>query len=342
MTTGPVSPPSVTVVICAYTEIRWELLCAAVGSVQSQTLPPREIILSIDHNPTLFERCRNRWPAERRPPATGGAAVRVVQNCYRGRLGSARTTAAQLATGDYLAFLDDDAMAEPDWLARMIGHFEDPAVIAVGGAPHPVFATGRPRWFPREFDWVFGCVYVGLPVTTAPVLHLIGAAMAVRRQNLSAIGYFHSDNHDDMDMCHRLRDQFPGTKVVFDPDAIVHHHVPGNRLRWSYFWQRCFFVNRGKVAAFKEMGGARTLDAERRFARQILTDGIWTGLREAVRGDTGGVLRTGALCAGLTLAILGYLTGLSEWTVSHQLGRLRGRKAEHRCAVCEAAMLTDG
>jgi len=336
MTTDPVSRPSTTVVICAYTEIRWELLCAAVDSVLSQTLPPREVILSIDHNPTLFERCRNRWPDVRRPPAPGGTPVRVVQNRYKGRLGSARTTAAQLATGDYLAFLDDDAMAEPDWLARMIGDFDDPAVIAVGGAPHPVFATARPRWFPREYDWVFGCVYVGLPVTTAPVLHLIGAAMAVRRKDLEAIGYFHSDNHDDMDMCHRLRNQFPGTKVVFDPDAIVHHHVPGSRLTWAYFWRRCFFVNRGKVAAFREMGGARSLDAERQFARQVLTKGVWNGWRDARCGDPSGLMRATSLCAGLALAALGYMTGLTQWTVSDALGRRGdGRAGGHHCAVCD-------
>lgn len=141
---------------------------------------------------------------------------------------------------------------------------------------------------------------------------LIGAAMAVRSTDLAAIGYFHSDNHDDMDMCHRLRDRFPKGRVMFEPSAIVRHQVPKNRLTWSYFWRRCFFVNRGKVAAFEEMGGARNLDAERRFVMQAITVGVRSSLQETAEGDPSGVLRGLCLAASLVLAGLGYLTGMGS------------------------------
>ena len=136
--------------------------------------------------------------------------------------------------------------------------------------------------------------------------------MAVRRSDLAAIGYFHSDDHDDMDMCHRLLHRWPGGTILFEPDAVVHHHVPPGRVTWSYFWRRCFHVNRGKAAAFREMGAAGSLAAERRFARRALTDGLRRGGRDLVRGDGAGVVRAAVLVAGLVLAGTGYGVGWVE------------------------------
>ncbi len=303
----------VSVVICAYTTDRWELLCAAVDSVLGQTCPPRELFVSIDHNRLLYERSVRRWSG--RPP-DGGPPVRVIENRYPGHLGGARTTASELASGDIIAYLDDDAAAESDWLERMAAPFDDPAVIAVGGRPLPVFATTRPRWLPPECDWTFGCAYVGLPTTTAPILHVIGAAMAARRSDLAAIGYFHSDNHDDMDMCHRLLHRSPRSTILFEPSAVVRHHVPPDRVTWSYFWRRCFSVNRGKVGAFHQMGDARNLAAERQFARRALTDGMRKGGRDLMQGDAAGAARAAVLLIALGLAGAGYAVGWAGSVVS--------------------------
>ena len=90
-----------------------------------------------------------------------------------------------------------------------------------------------------------------------PLGRLIGANMSVRRAALHQIGGFHSDNHDDMDMCHRLMNTRPADQIVYEPMAQVHHHVPRSRTTWSYFWRRCFVVNKGKVEAFRQMEDQR-------------------------------------------------------------------------------------
>jgi cellulose synthase/poly-beta-1,6-N-acetylglucosamine synthase-like glycosyltransferase len=304
--------PTATVVICAYTLDRWELLKRSVASAQEQTVPPVEIILSIDHNEDLFARARQEWPAGHSAPVP----VTVVANRYGGRLGSARTTAAEIARGDVLAFLDDDARAETDWLARLLEPYLDPNVVAVGGAPVPEYEVPRPRWFPFEFDWVFGCVYRGLPETRGVTPRLIGASMSVRREALLEIGGFHSDNHDDMDMCHRLRLRWPARHVVFEPASVVRHHVPAQRLTWTYFWRRCFFVNKGKVAAHRNIEGAGNLHADRAFARRTLTDGLAREMRELRRGDVSALARIVAMEVGVALAAAGYALG----TVQHWRG----------------------
>ena len=296
--------PTVCVVICAYTEDRWSLLKKSVASVEAQTSPPIEIILCIDHNDELLRKSEEYFGSER--PA-GAIPVIVVANKYDGRLGSARNTAVEFASAEVIAFLDDDAAAATDWLERLIAPYVDERVGAVGGAPLPVFEVERPRWFPHEFDWVFGCAYRGLPLKRASVPHLIGANMSARYSALREIDGFHSDDHDDMDMCHRIA--FLQYKVLYEPLAVVHHSVPESRTTWHYFWRRCYFVNQGKVAAFANMQGAAHLGAELGFVTRTLTTSVPAETRNVIRGDLYGFARVGVMIAGIALAGCGHLSG---------------------------------
>ena len=298
----------ISAIVCAYTLDRWSLLVRSVGSLTTQTTPPLEIIVCVDHNDELLQLALGS-------DALGGDAsvpVTVVANRYDGRLGSARTTAAELARGDILVFLDDDASAAPDLLERLSAPYADPSVVAVGGAPMPEYSRPRPAWFPPEFDWVFGCVYAGLPTSRAPTLRLIGAVMSVRREALRRIGYFHSDNHDDMDMCHRLAHRWPERKDLFEPAATARHYVHPERLTWSYFWRRCFVVNRGKVAAQRDLPGHDGRSADRRFVATALSNGLRREFRRFVRGDVAAGLRICTIIAGIFFAALGFATGTVE------------------------------
>jgi GT2 family glycosyltransferase len=313
------TPANVSVITACYSLKRWSLTCETVESILRQGRLPREIILVVDHNPELFQRLRSRWESSSGEGTS--PRIRVVESKYPGHLGASATTAAEVAKGEFLAFLDDDAAADSDWLERMLAPFHDPSVIAVGGAPLPRYSKPRPGWFPPEFDWVFGCAYVGLPTTRGPILHLIGTTMAVRRKDLLAIGGIHSNDHGDMEMSHRLLEYSPEKRLIYEPDATVRHRVHEERLTWSYFWRRCFFVNRSKVTAMRQMGAAGHLRAEGAFARRALSRGIANGVREAVHGDLAGLLRSLTIVVGLGLAAAGYAVGTVEWHLRRLLGR---------------------
>ncbi|TIW02240.1 MAG: glycosyltransferase family 2 protein, partial [Mesorhizobium sp.] len=71
-------PPTISVIICAYTADRWALLLRSVASAQEQTLQPCEIIVCVDQ--PLFRRCAAQWAdfAASTPP------IRVIQNKWDG------------------------------------------------------------------------------------------------------------------------------------------------------------------------------------------------------------------------------------------------------------------
>ena len=114
-----------------------------------------QIIIVIDHNPALFAHAQNQF-----------LGVTVLENQEQRGLSGARNSGLSVATGDVVAFIDEDAMAAKDWLAQLRTHYHNPAVIGVGGAIGPLWQTQRPGWFPTEFDWVVGCTYRGMPTQT--------------------------------------------------------------------------------------------------------------------------------------------------------------------------------
>jgi glucosyl-dolichyl phosphate glucuronosyltransferase len=296
----------VSVIVCAYTMDRWELMNEALQSIVRQDVAPYEVFLCIDHNVDLYGRC---FAELSKLDADMPWKLHIVNNRFDTHLGGARTTAAELATGDVLAFLDDDAAATPQWLGRLTSHYSDPDIVAVGGAPVARYEEERPRWIPLECNWIFGCAYRGLPEQVAPIDHMIGANMSVRREVLMSWGGFQSDNHDDMDLSHRAIHAHGAASVIYDPTAIVRHFVPKARLTWNYFWRRCFVVNRGKVSAFRGLGEASNLKAEIRFGIRSLTKGAVVEGRALVGGDLYAPIRYGALVTALALGGAGAVVG---------------------------------
>lgn len=318
---GGVSAPTVSVVIPAFTLDRWGLIERAVESARSQTVLPEAVVLAIDNNDELLAQARARWAAATGPPvvvvpndrndhvARWHIHVRAHGTPRSFGAGSARNAGAAAVASDVIAFMDDDAWAEPDWLERLLPRYDDSSVAAVGGASLPYYETERPGWFPANFDWIFGCSYAGLPTTAAPLLHLIGANMSVRRSSFEEAGGFQGNDFDDLNLCLRLAERFGARSIYYDPDAVVHHFVARQRVTWRYFYRRCYFVNREKVRVLADVGTAKSLRAEREFVLHALrSETARLGWRW-LHGDGRAARQLGAMAVGLSLAALGYGRG---------------------------------
>ena len=110
-------------------------------------------------------------------------------------------------------------------------------------------------------------------------------------------------------MCHRLAHSEGPHSIVMDPRAVVYHNVVAERVTWNYLWRRCFFVNKGKVKAFANMGAAANMDADVKFAVRSLWRNLRQGARDLTKGDFNGVSRFAVLIAALALATSGNIAG---------------------------------
>lgn len=303
----------ISVIICAYTEQRWADLVAAVASVKRQTVAPREIIVVIDENSSLLARATVQF-----------ADLHVISNQERRGLSGARNSGIAIAQGAIIAFMDEDAIAEPTWLAQLSAAYADDAVMGVGGAIIPAWAQVRPAWFPSEFQWVVGCTYRGMPTTSAPVRNLIGCNMSFRRELFAAVGGFRHGmgrigtkplGCEETELCIRASQRWPMHSLRYEPLARVHHHVPAARTTWAYFVARCYAEGLSKGQVTQLVGANDGLASEWRYTVQTLPQGALRGLLDLLtRWDLGGAGRAGAIVMGLLITTVGYLRArLLNW-----------------------------
>jgi len=300
----------VSVVICAHTEARWEHLARAVESLRGQSISPREILVVIDHNLALADRACHQLPG-----------ARVILNDGARGVSGARNSGIAAARGAIIAFLDDDALALPDWLEQLLAGYTSPSVLGVGGAIEPLWQGRRPCWFPEEFDWVIGCTYRGMPREAAPVRNLIGCNMSFRRQVFEYIGGFRDEigrvgaqpsGCDETELCIRLRQLLPHARLLYNPLARVQHSVPAARARWNYFRARCAQEGRSKALVARLVGAGDGSATERAYTLRTLPRGVARGVFDALVGcDPSGLARAGAIALGLAITTAGYLQGMA-------------------------------
>jgi GT2 family glycosyltransferase len=152
--------------------------------------------------------------------AASFAGVRVIETPQCG-LAAARNTGMHAATGEILAYIDDDAIPDPDWLSHLAATF----------ASGPFAAAGGPNVLPPGAGAVAQCV-ANAPGGPTHVLisdreaeHIPGCNMAIRKAELAAIEGFDPQFRaagDDVDVCWRLLDS--GKRIAFSPGAVVWHH----------------------------------------------------------------------------------------------------------------------
>jgi GT2 family glycosyltransferase len=304
-----VTPVRVTAVVCTYTEERWDFIVDAIESLRRQSRPADELLVVVDYNPLLTKRLRAEIPE-----------VQVVENRHAKGLSGAKNTALDVATGDILAVLDDDATADEAWLETMLAHFAAAEVVAVGSASLPRWESARPTWFAPELDWTVGCSYRGLPETAAEVRNVFGGAMAMRTEAARALGGFDHQlgrggnafaGAEETEFCLRLASATPDTRIVYEPATSIRHRVPASRAAWSYVWRRCYGEGRSKATLARlartghASGGAGALRTERRYLTHTIPSALWREVR-GVRPDAAAAI-IGAVAATGTGFVVGKL-----------------------------------
>jgi O-antigen biosynthesis protein len=207
---APFSPgvtwPRISVVVCSYNGAR--TLHDCLGALARVAYSSYEVIVVDDGSTDSTAEIARQY------------ACRLIrtENCG---LASARNTGLEAATGEIVAYIDDDAYPDPHWLTYLAVTFMTTTHAGVGGPNLPPAGDGS----------IADCVAnapggpVHVLVSDREAEHIPGCNMAFRAACLRAIDGFDPQFRiagDDVDVCWRLRDR--GWTLGFSPAAVVWHH----------------------------------------------------------------------------------------------------------------------
>jgi glycosyltransferase involved in cell wall biosynthesis len=283
------------------------LLTRAIESVRAQSGRPAEIIVVVDHNAELLARVAARFPD-----------ITVLPNVSVRGASGARNTGAFSASTPFIAFLDDDAAAEPGWLEQLLRPFAEPAVVGTGGQVVPTWEFRRPPWFPEEFDWVVGATLAGpAGAGTRRVRNVWAENMAVRADVFREVDGFrvgfgkvgaHS-RPEDTDLCIRMAATSDAATWMYEDTAVVAHHVPIDRCTYRFFVRRCYSEGQGKAELAALLSEPQqALSTERAYVLGVLPRAVLRHLWRAARTRNGGEAgRAASIVVGLAATVSGFV-----------------------------------
>ena len=248
--------PQVTVVICSYD--REETLGPALESVASQQTGGDFVfeIVVVDDAST-----DGTCEVVRRAAENSHLPLRYVREYGRG-VAFARNRGVQEARGDWIAFFDDDQIAEGRWLLELMCAARETRAEIVGGARRLDFSgNASPDLGPLVREVLGEKDYGSRTHRSNRYTLACTGNMLVRRDLFHRIGLFDTDMHSGMEDIDLSRRAFEaGVGSWYTPRAVVRHLIPPQRLREAYLKWTCLRVGANlSLINYKSWGPARML-----------------------------------------------------------------------------------
>jgi len=192
-------------------------------------------------------------------------------------IANARNRALQEASGHYLVYVDDDAIPDPDWLARLLAPFDEdqPIPACVVGKVELDWEGGRPEWIPANYETLYARYDFGnTPRFLQKGDYLLTTNVAFDRRVLLVLGGFRTDlghrgnnllGGEDNDIFNRLVSN--GYRVWYEPAARVSHWTPRERQTRRWLIKRLFWD--GATQPLLDYG---TSCPRSRYLREMLRD----------------------------------------------------------------------
>ncbi len=165
-------------------------------------------------------------------------------------LSLARNAGIHASEGTYIAFIDDDGLAEPEWLEQIVQRFDaNDKIASVGGNIFPVFEETPPSWVTPQLYPYFSCFIFSKEETfLEPGRYFFGTNMAFRKDVLLASGGFDARlgrkgnsllSNEEWTVFHYIDQQ--NLLKLSSPQVNVHHIIPPSRLIRRFFIRRLWW-----------------------------------------------------------------------------------------------------
>jgi glucosyl-dolichyl phosphate glucuronosyltransferase len=306
---------NVSIIVSTYTKKRLPDIERCLASIEKQTLQPAEVLLVLDPIDELIEFYRQRVPE----------FVKIVVSSGVG-LSYARNTGVMQALGNIVAFIDDDALADPCWLENFLANYQNGEVMGVGGFISADWENTRSLWLPEELDWIVGCSYKGLPTERTEIRNPIGCNMSFRKEVFDQVGYFRTDigRFGSMLLCNeetefaiRALRVKPESKIIYEPSSIVYHRVRKDRERLRYVWTRSFYEGISKAIISFKSASPKVLSTENSYLKLLFSKAIPQRLKNVYKKNQSSELL--ALFVSLIAVCAGFLVGRIMKRVNHEV-----------------------
>ena len=308
----------VSVVLCTHTLDRYDDCAEAANSVLDQTYDDVELVLVSDGSADVCERFRSDF----------GARDDVVVHCKDENSGllDSRNEGARVATGDVVAFIDDDAVADETWVEKLVDAYETYDVPAAGGRMTPSWVAGKPSFLPMEFYFLVGVTNRGFgpdgdPAKAGEVRNTFGSNVSFKLDIFldlggfdAAIGGRQGDANlqgGETELSARLQAEY-GHGVYYVPEATVAHKVFDYRTDPWWLLDRAFWQGYSKRAMQVLVPGSG--DEETAFLGRLLTEWIPGRLKALATGPSLAKATQLTMVFALTLSVgLGYAYGACRY-----------------------------
>lgn len=290
----------VSIVLCTYSIDMYEHFREAAESVLSQSYNDVELVVVVDGTDEVHERVVEDY----------GDCEDLVIHCNEENVGllESRNTGAELGSGDVVAFIDDDAVADEEWVAELVESYEEQDALAVGGKMVGEWIAGKPSFLPEEFYWLVGVTHRGFADGSGCVRNTFGSNISFDREVFLELDGFDTDiggrqgdanlQGGETELCARLDSEYD-ERVWYNPDAVVAHKVFEYRRKFWWLVDRAFWQGYSKRAMetlVPESGGE-----EGEFLRDLVSEFVPNRVR--------GLIRSPSLVAVLQLVMLFVFTG---------------------------------
>lgn len=290
----------VSVVICTHDTDRFPHLVEAVQSIQQQSHDAVEAVVVCDGNDELYEQIVERFGDE--------PDVKTLCNETNRGVSYSRTRGAKRADGDVVCFMDDDAVARPDWVERLVAVYEESDALAVGGRMAGRWLGRQPWFLPAEFYWLIGVTYEGFADAGEEVRNTYESNISFRRDVFLELGGFDTafgptatsySHSEGAEIGVRLQRAY-GRGVVYEPAAVVEHKIFPYRLELAFLFEKALQQGESKYQLGQQ--SSAEIGSEAGFLRALCVEHLPRRVSALLRAPSGAKVAQ--------LAMLFVLTGL--------------------------------